>query len=167
MKFHKNKIFHIEKIYKHSSLNGLRTVFRQLVCPPYSSKDAPRPPFSNALRFILFGPLLMSLRAHFWTVALEKIHKIRVYVNFFEKKFKMLSLWSSVEECPIKFVLPFVTVKRCAGTYSFWRIIIGFIWTIISIYAYTFMDILSEQNHRILVYANFFPLIISKLFDQV
>ena len=40
--------------------------------PLYSSKDAPRSLFSNAPRFISFEQLLMALRAHLWTVALEK-----------------------------------------------------------------------------------------------
>ena len=79
-----------EKIYQHPSLNGLRTVLRQLVLPLYTSKDAPRPPFSNARRFISFGQLLMPLRAHLWTVALRKIHKIREYASFFEKNIQNL-----------------------------------------------------------------------------
>ena len=56
---------HAENIYQHPSLNELRTVLRQLVLPLYTSKDAPRPPFSNARRFISFEQLPESLRAHF------------------------------------------------------------------------------------------------------
>ena len=80
----------IEKIYKHSSLNELRTVFRQLVLLLYTSKDAPRPLFSNARRFISFRQLLMPLRAHLWTVALRKIRKILEYESFFEKNIQNL-----------------------------------------------------------------------------
>ena len=61
-----------------------------LILPSYSSKDAPRPPFSNARRFISFGQLLMPLRAHLWTVALRKIRKIREYASFFEKNIQNL-----------------------------------------------------------------------------
>ena len=85
-----NRLYSEEKIYKHSSLNELRTVLRQLVLPLYTSKDAPRPPFFNARRFISFGQLLMPLRAHLWTVALRKIHKIREYASFFEKNIQNL-----------------------------------------------------------------------------
>ena len=62
----------VEQFYVEPTLSKRRKVLRQLVSPPYSSKDAPRPPFSNAPRFISFGPLLMTLRTHLWIVAFTK-----------------------------------------------------------------------------------------------
>ena len=76
----------IEKIYKHSSLNWIRTVLRQLVYPSYSSKDAPRSSFSNALRFISFRQLLMSLRAHLRTVVLKKKSQNTCVCELFHEK---------------------------------------------------------------------------------
>ena len=101
----------VEKIYKHSSLNWIRTVLRQLVYPSYSSKDAPRPPFSNAPRFISFRQLLMSLRAHLWTVVLKKNHKIRVYASFFTKKIQNVIILIKRRRVFNQLVLPLVRSK--------------------------------------------------------
>ena len=49
-----------------------------------------------------------------------------------------------------------VTLKRCAETYSFSRIIICFIWITIIVSTHTFMDIFFKKNHKILVYPSSF-----------
>ena len=62
-----------------------RRMFHQLESPSYSSKDAPRPPLSNALSFVLFEQLPDSLRSHLWTLSSKKkIRKILLFSwNFF------------------------------------------------------------------------------------
>ena len=80
-----------EIFYHGYTLNTHIKVFRQLGNPPYSSKDAPIPPFSNALQFISFGPLLMALRVHLWTVALKKSQNMIICELCLEKKFDIRS----------------------------------------------------------------------------
>ena len=60
----------------------LRQLGNSLLC----SKDAPRPPLSNALSFVLFGPLSESLRSHLWTLAFRKNPKNTDADEFFSKK---------------------------------------------------------------------------------
>ena len=80
--------------------------------PLYSSKDAPRSPFSNALRFISFEQLLMALRAHLWTVVLKKNHKIKSVCELFsEKKMEMLLFWSNLEKWLLDLWCQYTTQK--------------------------------------------------------
>ena len=62
-------------------------MLRQLDNLLLGSKDAPRPPLSNALGFVSFGLLPESLRSHLWTLAFKKKKPQNTDVDeFFSKK---------------------------------------------------------------------------------
>ena len=67
-----------------------RRVNNWLLNTLYSSKYAPRSHLSNASRFISFGQLLNSLRAHLWTPSLKKKHTMGCMRVFFRKKTQIM-----------------------------------------------------------------------------
>ena len=86
-------------------------MLRQLDNLLLGSKDAPRPPLSNALGFVSFGPLPESLRSHLWTVVFKKKHKICVYASFFKKKIKMFITLIKRREMGNWFIWLFINLK--------------------------------------------------------
>ena len=65
-------------------------MLRQLDTLLLGSKDAPRPPLSNAFGFVSLEPLPESLRLHLWTLAFKKKPQNTGVCEFFQKKkFKM------------------------------------------------------------------------------
>ena len=130
--------------------------------PLYSSKDAPRSPFSNALRFILFEQLLMALRAHFWTVVLKKITKLRVYANFSRKKMEMLLFWSNLEKWLLDLWCRYITQKMRQDLVFLTHLHSDHLNNFWFLYAHNCGHSLREKNHIIRVQMNFFKIFIDE-----
>ncbi len=87
-------------------------MLRQLDNLLLGSKDAPRPPLSNALGFVSFGPLPESLRSHLWThVFKKKTQNTRVCEFFQKKKFKMFITLIKRREMRNYFIQLFINLK--------------------------------------------------------
>ena len=123
-------------------------MLRQLEKPVHSSKDAPRPPLSNARSFVSFGSLPESLRAHLWTLAFKKKNtKYACRRVFFQKKqFKMFITLIKRRDMGKLFYMTINQLKRCAKTFSFQRIMFRIIRTITGAFTLPFVDTLFEKK---------------------
>ena len=86
-------------------------MLRQLDNLLLGSKDAPRPPLSNALGFVSFRPLPESICSHLWTVVFKKTTKYACMRVFSKKKFKMFIILIKCRDMENYFICIFTNFK--------------------------------------------------------
>ena len=122
-----------------------RIMLRQLGNSLLGSKDAPRPPLSNALGFVSFGLLPKSLRSHLWTVVFKKTTKYAC-MRVFSKKIQNVHHFDQAQRHGKLIYTTIYQLKRCAKISSFQRIMFRIIRTITGVSTLPFVDTLFEKK---------------------